>query len=167
MEQNNAPAQAPSGLKVISILSYIGNGFWALISLLFIVASGWIMGMIGGGVAAAQTTLTNTEGMDAESVAAINKGASEVGGALAMGTGMLIGAGVLLLLLNVVAILGVARMSKLKKSGFILYVIPSVLWAAMLIYAGATIPGNMMALISGVLTLVFVGLFGMNLKYMR
>jgi|GEM_PF-1188516 len=163
MEQtNNAAPAAPSNLKTLSILSYIGSGFWALISILFIVASGWIMGMLGMGMSRASETMEAMEGMEGVDAAEMAAAQSAVGGAMAMGTGLLIGVGVFLLLLQVLSIWGVVKMNKLQKGGFWMYAIGNGIFGILCIL-GMTLFG----IVTGLVCILFIVLFGMNLKYMR
>jgi hypothetical protein len=171
MEQNNAPAQAPGGLKALVILSYIGNGFFALIGLLLCVASGWFMSWFSGKVGESHAAMSRmTEGMDSASKAMAeanaNTAADAATGFAAMGTTLFIIAGLIIILLNVIPMLGLARMNKMKKSGFILYVIPTGLWTLMAFWGGAS-SGMIGDFVVGGISLIFIILFGMNMKNMR
>ncbi len=74
MEQTNNGGEAakrPQFLTVLCVLSYIGSGLWALVSLIGIFASGWIMSMLGGGAAESAMSEVDTSAMTSDQVAAM------------------------------------------------------------------------------------------------
>jgi hypothetical protein len=121
-----------------------------LACLIGIFATGWIMSLMGAEVDNAVTQ--SGGGMAAEAAAA------EVEGAMAMGTGIIIGAIVFVLILSLLTLFGAIKMFAMKKSGFILYAIGGGIWALLCLIGGEWVYG-----LGGV---AFIVLYGMNLKHM-
>lgn len=140
MEQQNAgaPAQRPTFLTVLCILSFIWQG---IVAVLIILA----MTLIG---AAAATV--GTEGMSE----AISN--SETAGTGLLWAGVAVG-----LLCVILSFVGVLQMWKLKKSGFFLYT------AAFAISAIMSFIDSTYSVAGLVLGAAFVGMYAMNLKHMR
>lgn len=132
--------QVPQAVKTLGILSIIGSSLWGLI---FLIALFWFM--------------SNTSGLGS-----LFPGMGDI---LAVVYGIM----VLFILMNVLGIMGAVKMMGGKKSGFILYAVPTGIWAALLLYASinAAEGGNpMLLVISAVASIGFIAAFGMQMKNM-
>lgn len=141
MEENMNPtqtAQRPGMLTTLCILTFIWSGLWTLLSLVGIFASGWLGAYVGG----------------------------MLGGFGDMGTGIFIVVFVIMLIFWGLSLLGAIKMFGLKKSGFILYVIPNGLMALLQIFSIATAftTGGLVYLLVSIL---FIVLYAQNLKFMK
>jgi hypothetical protein len=159
MEQQNAagaPATRPTLLTVLCILSFIGSG----IAIVF-----YIIALIGAMAVQAVVSAAD-EGMSAyaDSVGGSSMETAEVvSDAASVGMGMVWAYVLIGILATIVALVGVIRMWKLKKSGFYLYTGATVLSMIMsIVYAGTD--GIVMAIVVPVL---FIVLYGLNLKHMK
>ncbi|MCW3102529.1 MAG: hypothetical protein JWO09_969 [Bacteroidetes bacterium] len=160
MEQTNIQAGAtarPQFLTVLCILSYIGSGIWALLSLIGMVASGWILSLLGIGVAAAENSAT-MEGMDSVDAEQMHQATAAVGGLMGMGTTFFIIIFLVSLIFAGLSLFGVVKMWNLKKSGFIVYTIVN----GLILILGLIGGGWVMGLISA----AFIAMYAANLKYM-
>jgi hypothetical protein len=158
MEQQNAgaPAQRPTFLTVLCILSFIAQGFAAI---------GYIIVALGlGVVSAVATSDTMNEALDGAEMspeASEMMDAVETAGTASLGLAwayIIIG-----LLTTIICFVGVLKMWKLKKSGFFLYAGASAVSIIMgLVYSG------MDGLVMGtVVPVAFIVMYGMNLKHMK
>jgi hypothetical protein len=157
MEQTNTAASTqarPQFLTVLCILSYIGSGLWALLSLIGIFASGWIMSLIGGGAAAEVDTSAMTP-EQAEAFAAMSEGGSGIMGML---SSYLIVVFIISLILAALSLFGVSKMWKLKKSGFWMYTIVNGLMVILGLLGGG--------IFGAVVGIAFIVMYGLNLKHM-
>lgn len=162
MEQTNTteaavPATRPQFLTVLCILSYIGSGLWALLSLVGIFASGTIMGMLGMGAASAMEQ-ADTTGMSQEQIDAIQSMQSAGGGFMAMLSSYLIIIFIVSLILAGLSLFGVIKMWKLKKSGFWMYAIVNGVLAILGLISGG--------IFGAVVGIAFIVMYGLNLKHM-
>lgn len=117
------PVVVPQAVKTLAIFAYIGNAFWAIAIVAVLM---WAL-------------------VDAESFGrAIGQGSSERIYIDPMGIliGMIVG-----LVICILPIIGAAMMTKGKKSGFWLYLIPSILWIILNFASGET-PNIWLAIIS-------------------
>ncbi len=131
------PVVVPQAVKTLAIFAYIGNAFWAIAIVAVLM---WAL-------------------VDAESFGrAITQNSSERIYIEPMGilVGMIVG-----IVICVLPIVGAAMMSKGKKSGFWLYLIPSILWI-ILNFASAEIPNMWLA----IFTLGFVIGFATQVKHL-
>jgi hypothetical protein len=163
MEQTNATnettSQRPGFLSTLCILSFIGSGLWALLSLIGIFASGWIISMFMGQATSAAMDQVDTSGMTSEQIAAMEATTQAVsGGASMIGTYAVI-IFVVSLLLAGLSIFGVAKMWKLKKSGFWFYSVINGLIAILALIGGS--------FFSGIVGVAFIVMYGLNLKHMK
>lgn len=157
MEQTTtttATAQRPGFLTTLCVLSYIGSGLWALLSLIGIFASGWIMSFFMG--SAMQNI--DTTGMSAEDAAAVESMATAGGGMMGMLSSYIIVVFIVSLILAALSLFGVVKMWQLKKSGFWIY---SIVNGIMVILG--FIGGGVLGAIIG---LAFIVMYGLNLKHM-
>ncbi|MCW3083787.1 MAG: hypothetical protein JWP12_1153 [Bacteroidetes bacterium] len=147
------PATRPQFLTVLCILSFIGSGFFALISIIGMVASGWILGMLGVGMASAMEQ-QNADGMTPDPAAM-----QAAGGLMSMGTTVFVIAFLVLLILSGLSIFGTVKMWQQKKSGFIIYTVVNGLILVLSIIGG----GWFMAIV----TAAFIAMYAANLKAMK
>ncbi len=147
MEQQNAgaPAQRPTFLTVLCILSFIWQGIVAILIILAAMVIGAVAVVANEGV----------DMMEAEGVTMTETTTESAGNGLAY-AGVVVG-----LICVVLSFIGVLRMWKLKKSGFFLYAAAFAISAIM-----GFIDGNWttFGLIFGA---AFVGMYAMNLKHMN
>lgn len=123
--------------NVMSILSYIGNGIWTLLFLVLFI------GCLSNGAA-----MMKNVSMDAV-----------FGGVVAFFAIL----SALIILLCVVSMVGMAKMGKGKRSGFILYAISNGIWALLIFYAAAG-DGGMGFIIGGLISLGFIVYFGSTFR---
>lgn len=140
MEENMNPVQTtqrPGMLTTLCILTFIWSGLWTLLSLIGIFASGWL-----GSV------------MD-----------DYIPGMGGMGTGIFIVVFIVMFIIWGLSLLGAIKMFGLKKSGFIMYVIPNGLMALLQIFSivAAFSPFGLIYLLVSIL---FIVLYAQNLKFM-
>lgn len=163
MEQTNAGGGAPQRpmfLQTLCILSFIGSGLWALISLIGIFAGGWIMSFIGGGAMNDAMQSGMAEGMEgleggAEAAAAMADAGS---GMMGMLSSYLIIIFVVSLVLAALSLFGVMKMWKQKKMGFWIYAIVNGILAVFGLIGGG--------LVGAIIGIAFIVMYGLNLKHM-
>jgi hypothetical protein len=123
---------------VMSVLSYIGNGLWALLFMIFLIGC-----------------IINGKDM-------VNGGSFEAlfGGML--GVFALMSA--LIVILCWLCISGVSKMKKGIRKGFIFYLIGNGLWSVLLIYGGRD--GTVYMLGGALVSIIFIGFYAMKLPKM-
>lgn len=157
MEQPNygtpvPPAQRPTFLTVLCILSWIWQGILAIIIILGALAIGALTA--GMNSAEVQEGLAEMSASDPDAAAAVSTVASA-------SAGLLWAAVIVGLVCVILSFVGVLQMWKLKKSGFYLYTAAFVISAIMSFVGGEP---SYFGLVVGA---AFVAMYGMNLKYMR
>lgn len=157
MEQTNTNMDAaamaskrPQFLTVLCILSFIGSGLWALLSIIGMAASGWILGMMGIAVSSS----VSADNMSSADVATTEAAS----GLLGMGTTFFIIIFLISLIFAGLSLFGVVKMWQQKKAGFIIYTIVNGIVLAAYIYSGSWL----MAAVSA----AFIGMYAANLKSM-
>lgn len=148
-------AQRPQFLTTLCILSYIGSGLWALFSIIGMVASSWIMSLLGIGMA---TAMENPEAIEGIDPAQLEQATEAANGIMGMGTTFFILIFLVSLVLAAVSILGVAKMWKQKKSGFIMYSVVNGLMLILFLIGGSW--G------AAIFSAAFIGMYAANLKHM-
>jgi hypothetical protein len=156
MEQQNAgaPAQRPTFLTVLCILSFIASGFaiiWSIIALLGAIAAQAIV----------STTEAGLEGLQDEMAAeGIEMSDAAVTATETASMGMVWAYVIVTILATIIGLMGVIKMWKLNKSGFYLYTGASIASLVMgSIYA--------FSIMSVVITVAFIAMYAMNLKHMK
>jgi uncharacterized protein YacL len=132
------PTEVPQALKTLAIFAYIGNAFWAIAIVIVLM---WAL-------------------IAAESFGRfISQGSTDRLYIDPMGIviGIIVG-----LVICILPIIGAAMMTKGKKSGFWLYLIPSILWIILNFSSGQT-PNMWMSLI----TVGFIIGFASQLKHLN
>lgn len=156
MEQTNAgaPAQRPTFLTVLCILSFIASGWgiiWSIIVLLGAIAAQALVSGTDAGLEGLQEEMA-AEGYEMSSTAATATETASMG--------MVWAYVIVTVLATIIGLIGVIRMWKLNKSGFYLYAGASV---------ATLIVGLMIAFstFSIILTVAFIAMYAMNLKHMK
>jgi hypothetical protein len=157
MEQQNfgtpvPPAQRPTFLTVLCILSWIWQGILAIIILLGALAIGAITA--GYSSDAVQNELAEMSASDPDAAAAVSTVATT-------SAGLLWAAVIIGFICVVLSFIGVLQMWKLKKSGFYIYTAAFVISAIMGFVGGEP---SYFGLVIGA---AFVAMYAANLKYMR
>lgn len=135
----------PAFLTVLCILSFVFSGIAIILYILAIVG-------MGAGEAFMSAAENMAEGMGAEAVETASTGMAWAY--------ILIG-----LVMVILGLIGVIRMWKLKKSGFMLYVISSIVPIIMGYVAGGQYAPSMVMGI--ILPVAFIVMYGLNLKHME
>lgn len=150
---NTAPAagERPGMVSALCILTFIGSGLTSLLGLIGIFASGWVMGLLGAEVDKA--TEQAGGGMAVEAAAA------EAEGIMAMGTGIFIAVFIIIIGLSLLTLFGAIKMWSMKKSGFTMYAIGAGIWAILCILGASWL--------AAIVTILFIVLYGTNLKHMK
>lgn len=138
-------AERPVFLTVLCILSFIAAG----ISVLAYAAAFALIGAVSAGASA----------MQGEAGAAFSQAMSQA----APSAGLLWAYIIVGFVTVILSLIGVIKMWKLQKSGFMLYVVATVASTVMgIVYSGMT--ASMMGIVFSVL---FVVLYGLNLKHLK
>lgn len=162
-QEANAPQGGHSGQKerpafltVLCVLSYIGSGLWALLSLIGIFASGYVISLFSGSGQAMMEQAKESGDVSAEEMQAASEGINMLAG---MGTTMFIALFAVSLILAVLSLIGVAKMWKQQKSGFYIYTaVNGLLFILFLISV---------EVFSIIVTGGFIAMYAVNLKHMK
>ncbi len=120
-EQNSNPTQGGS-VKTLAIFSIIGSSLYILLGLIGVFAIGWLMKFAGLGISSAASA--------GASAADIGKASAAVGSIKLIAYISI----AIFILLAVLRMVGAIRMMKMKKSGYILYMIANVIITLLFIY---------------------------------
>lgn len=146
-EQAMQSPKRPQFLTVLCVLSYIWSGIVIICLLLALALSGFIFEacerMING-EGDIQMSEMQIQGMDKM---------------MEMGQGVFAGIMGAYLVASIISLLGVIKMWKLQKMGFYIYAIINGLGLIYGIYEGSYF--------GGVISLAFIIMYGLNLKYMK
>lgn len=144
--ENQAPATRPVFLTVLCILSFIAAGF-AILGYVTVLT---LMG------AASTIASGSMEGISAEASSAMSEAMSKVPSAGLTWAYLIVG-----FLTVIVSLFGVIKMWKLQKVGYFMYVGASVVSMIMgIVYSGFGVMGV-------IFPILFIALYGMNLKHMK
>jgi len=142
------PGKRPVFLTVLCILSFIAAGFGILGYITAITA----MGAVSSVGSSAMDALEGMEGVDMDAIESLKSTAPSAGMTWAY---IIVG-----FLTTIVSLLGVLKMWKLKKQGFMLYVGASVVSMIMgIVYSGFGIFGL-------IIPIAFIVMYYLNLKHM-
>ena len=151
-QQQPAKKERPTFLTVICILSFIGVGF--------VVISN-IVALIGGGVSKAimESTEEVMQAMETvEEVPIVGESVTKiVSNASTMAAINIIAA--------LVVLVGVLMMWSLKKTGYYIYIVGEIAPVIALIVLGGLL-GGFMAIFSSFIAILFIILYGLNVKHM-
>lgn len=152
----NTPAR-PQFITILCVLSFIGSGIWALVSLIGTFASGFIMSFLG--IGANSLPPMEESGMSQEQINAVTEAASSSGGMASVIFSYFMVIMIVSLVLSIVSILGVVKMWKLKKSGYWLYTGVNGLLAILMLVGGSWF--------QALVGIAFIVMYGLNLKHMK
>ena len=150
-QQQPAKKERPTFLTVLCILSFIGVG---------IVVISNIVALIGGGVSKAilESSEEVMEAMEAvEEVPVVESVTKIVSNVSTMAAINLIAA--------LVVLVGVIMMWSLKKTGYYIYIVGEIAPVIALIVLGGLL-GGFMAIFSSFIAILFIVLYGLNVKHM-
>ena len=160
MEQTNndaaAAAKMPTFLKVLCILSFVGIGLSLIGGIMnyftySALASGG--GMLGSAMAG-------------EAGEHMNDAMNAMGGMLGLDFGKMATCALIQSVLNIPILIGVIMMWKRKKTGYYVYAVFELVQPAMPLFMGLGLAGGIMATLGLIFGILFVILYGVNLKHM-
>lgn len=149
------PAKRPTFITVLCILSFVGIA----VSLI-----GGIMNYFT--YSALASTGDMFGGLKTDAGEDLNKAMDAMAGALGMDYGKMAMSALIQALLNIPILIGVLMMWKQRKMGFWIYSIFEVGQAVLPLIMGLGLVGGMMATVGLIFSIVFVILYGVNLKHM-
>jgi hypothetical protein len=154
MEQtNNAPAR-PTFLTVLCILTWVGSAIQ--------MVSGVIAGLFVGAASTIKDAAESSmENMDANAAATAASDAADK--ALGSASTIMIVA----IICAILCIVGAVMMWKLKKTGFYVYVAGELIYPIVSMILLGSMGGGAMGVLGLILPIVFVVLYGLNLKSMK
>lgn len=165
-EQVMETKKRPAFITVLGILSFIGVG-WQIISGIITMGAGAVASSVTNAGSSYAEDLSNVEGM--ENVEGMNQAMSglseavEAANRLAQNATLL---GIINIVAALVCLLGVIWMWKLMKKGFYVYVIGELAAPiATLVLVGFGL-GGFMATLGFIFPIIFIILYGINLKHM-
>ncbi len=159
MEETNTgaamPAKRPTFLTVLCILSFVGVAFSLI---------GGIMNYFTYSTLASAGSMFNNMGADGgkEMGDAMNAMADVMG----LDYGKMAMVALIQALLNIPILIGVLMMWKQKKTGFYVYAAFEIIQPALPLIMGLGLVGGIMATVGLIFGVVFVVLYGLNLKHM-
>lgn len=151
-QQQPAKKERPTFLTVLCILSFIGVG---------IVVISNIVALIGGGVSKAimESSEEVMEAMETvEEVPVVGESVSKI-----VSSASTIAA--INLIAALVVLVGVFMMWSLKKTGYYIYIVGEIAPVIALIVLGGLL-GGFMAIFSSFIAILFIVLYGLNVKHM-
>jgi hypothetical protein len=134
LEDSNGPKSVPQVVKTLAVFAYIGNAIWALLFLILVLALESMSGML--------VNRMEAPGLSTDQLM----------------TYILIVC-VVFVVVCLVSIIGAAKMTKGKKSGFYMYAGSNGLWTILLLLGGTP-----QGVVVGLISLGFIVAFGMQLK---
>lgn len=152
--------ERPGFLTALCVLSYIGSGFWALISFICIFFIGWFISFLEN-VMSGGAQMEDIQDMDPETMERLYEAAQKMKPILSLGTAGAIGLFVLAFALAVTSLVGVAKMWKLKKSGYWIYLVANVSSLIMSIAFFGSGIGTI------IIALGFIAMYSVNLKHLQ
>lgn len=156
-----AAGGVPQILNVLTILTIIGKSILSLLFLIGAFATSWFLSFIGGAASSAMDDMQYMEGMEGVDAAQMQEAAGMMDGLAGMGTGIIMGIFLFFLILQVLCIMGAAKMRKGKKSGFTLYMIGNGIFGIIMIIS--LLGGNILL---PLLTIAFIVLYIVNKKHL-
>ncbi|NMD01361.1 MAG: hypothetical protein GYA62_16795 [Bacteroidales bacterium] len=165
-EQVMETKKRPTFITVLGILGFIGVG-WQIISGIITMGAGAVTSAVtsaGSSYAESMSNIEgteNVEGMD-QAMAGLNE-AVDAANKLAQNATIL---GIINIVAALVCLLGIIWMWKLQKKGFFVYVIGEIAApVATLVLVGFGL-GGFMATLGFIFPIIFIILWGLNLKHM-
>jgi hypothetical protein len=158
MEQTNmeaaVPAKRPTFLTVLGILSFIGIA----ISLI-----GGIMNYFTYSALASSGDVFSNMGAEG---AQMNQAMNAMSDILGLDYGKMATSAIIQASLNIPLLIGVLMMWKQKKNGFYIYAVFEIVQPLIPLFLGLGLAGGIMAVIGLIFAIVFIVLYGLNLKHM-
>ncbi len=157
-EQVTNTKKRPAFVTVLGILGFIGVG-WQIVSGVMSMLAGAVTSAVSDVATEGLNNLDNVEGMNVEGTQALNDLASSA-------TSSLTTLGIINIVAALVCLLGVIWMWGLKKKGFFVYAIGELAAPiASVILVGFGF-GGAMAMAMMIFPIIFIILWGLNLKHM-
>ncbi len=160
MEQTNTdagmPAKRPTFLTVLCILTFVG----VAISLI-----GGIMNYFAYSALAATGDMFG--GMKTDAGQDMNNAMNSMASALGMDYGKMAMVAMIQALLNIPILIGAIMMWKQKKMGFWVYAIFEIIQPILPLVMGLGLLGGVMATVGLIFSILFIILYGVNLKHMK
>ena len=165
-EQVMETKKRPTFITVLGILGFIGVG-WQIISGIITMGAGAVTSAVTSAGSSYAEGLSNIEGMENvegmdQAMAGLNE-AVDAANKLAQNATIL---GIINIVAALVCLLGIIWMWKLQKKGFFVYVIGEIAApVATLVLVGFGL-GDFMATLGFIFPIIFIILWGLNLKHM-
>ncbi|HOU98092.1 MAG TPA: hypothetical protein PLP65_04530 [Bacteroidales bacterium] len=165
-EQVMETKKRPTFITVLGILGFIGVG-WQIISGIITMGAGAVTSAVTSAGSSYAEGLSNIEGMENaegmdQAMAGLNE-AVDAANKLAQNATIL---GIINIVAALVCLLGIIWMWKLQKKGFFVYVIGEIAApVATLVLVGFGL-GGFMATLGFIFPIIFIILWGLNLKHM-
>lgn len=157
-EQVTNTKKRPAFVTVLGILGFIGVG-WQIVSGVMSMLAGAVTSAVSDVAVEGLENLDNIEGMNVEGTEALNDLASSA-------TSSLTTLGIVNIVAALVCLLGIIWMWGLKKKGFFVYAIGEIAAPIATIVLVGFGFGGAMAMIGLIFPVIFIVLWGLNLKHM-
>jgi hypothetical protein len=159
MEQTNMEtaaiaAKRPTFLTVLCILSFIGVGFSLI---------GGIMNYFTYSALASSGEMLNSYGAEGEQMTQAMNAMSDM---LGMDYGKMATSALIQAVMAIPILIGVLMMWKQKKTGYFVYAAFEILQPCVPLFLGLGLAGGIMAVVGLIFAILFVILYGLNLKHM-
>lgn len=149
-----AVAKRPTFLTVLGILSFIGIAFSLI---------GGIMNYFSYSALASSGEILSGLGAEGEEV---TEAMNAVSSMLGLDYGKMATSALIQAALNIPILFGVLMMWKQKKNGYYVYAAFEVIQPLVPLFLGLGLAGGIMAVVGLIFAIVFVVLYGLNLKHM-
>lgn len=154
MEQTNmdaaVAAKRPTFLTVLCILTFVGAGISLIMN---------IMSYFTYSAMASSSDMLSDLGAQGEQVGAAMS-------MLGLDPAKMATSAIIVAILNVVILAGALMMWKQKKVGFYIYVVGELVQAVIPVIVIGGLAGGMSVVLMGIVAIVFIILYGLNLKHM-
>jgi hypothetical protein len=159
MEETNTgaalPAKRPTFLTVLCILSFIGIGFSLI---------GGIMGYFSYSTMASAGDMFG--GLKGEGAEEMGEAMNAMADVMGMDYGKMALNSLVVALLNIPILIGVLMMWKQKKTGFFVYTAFELIQCVMPFILVGGLAGGISGVLYAIVAIVFIVLYGLNLKHM-
>jgi hypothetical protein len=160
MEQTNTdaamPAKRPTFITVLCILSFVGIAFSLI---------GGIMNYFTYSTLATSGDLFGSMGNTAQGES-MNSAMNSMASAFGMDYAKMATVALIQAILNIPILIGVILMWKQKKTGFYVYALFELVQPILPLVMGLGLVGGIMATVGIIFAILFIILYGVNLKYM-
>lgn len=159
MEETNTgaatPAKRPTFLTVLCILSFVGVAFSLI---------GGIMGYFSYSTLASAGDMFG--GMKAEGAEEMGEAMNAMADVMGLDYGKMAMNSLVVALLNIPILIGVLMMWKQKKTGFFIYAATELIQAVVPFIIVGGLAGGISGVLYAIVAIVFIVLYGLNLKHM-